>query len=889
MCGTSTLPKAACNQGKMALEKKTDVENTVIRNKSRLVAKGYSQQEGIDFEELFAPVARLVAMRMLVLIALTRTLHIINGCEDCILKRLIKRRIFRIVKTLSIAQTPQQNGIVEHRNRTLIEAAHTMLIFSKTPEFLLAEAIATACFTHNQSIVHTRYNKTPYELIRGRKPNIQYFYVFGSLCYPTNNRDDLGKMKPKADIGPGLNCLNSQDSSDDMNEIPSQQDLDNLFGPLYEEYYASSTSKVTNNSPVNTLDVEDTPSPSLIIVEDSDAPQIVTSSEELITQESSISVLENHFDEQLQEDDPSNMHEFHQRHRYTNKWTKNHPIKQVIGDPSKPVQTRNRLRTDAELCMYVLTMSLTEPKNINEAMLDHSWIESMQDELNQFKLIRNKSCLVAKGYSQQEGIDFKESFAPVARLEAVRMFVAYATHKNFTIYQMDVKTAFLKGLLKEEVFETRNGKCDIVMTPMAAAKIDADLQDIAFATFVCARYEAHPTEKHLKEVKRIFRYLRQSINKGLWYSKDYGFELIAYSEALAGCLDDYKSTSRGLQFLGDKLVSWSSKKHNCTTMSTAEAEYISLSACCTQEHVERGTIELYFVGTEYQLADLFTKALPRERFEYLVHRIVFHMAQQIISAAQLVPKFQGSGEIYALTATTDVSAVYLQHLWKTVRKVHDTKDTIRFKLDTQEITYTVDMFRDTLKLPVETLENPFVKKDVIRYPRFTKLIIADLMKKYPSISSRLEEDYHSIKDDIPLVSVYTTGNVQVRGMLIPNAVLTEEIRTIDDYKEYETVFVNVAIPMNQPQLIVSTQGMHRSTPRAHRTPTLTASSPQGNKRKHREKDVESYADKFAASMIQNDVYDSRNKIDPGSYKKHPKFIDDDDDNEEDKTDEKKFD
>ncbi|GKF85964.1 hypothetical protein Tco_0253791 [Tanacetum coccineum] len=169
-----------------------------------------------------------------------------------------------------------------------------------------------------------------------------------------------------------------------------------MFGPLYEEYYTSSTSEVTNNSPANTLDVEDTPSPSSIIVKDSDAPQIVTSSEEPITQESSIPVLENHSDEQLQEDvaeldgntimnsfenpeikksesssnyqDPSNMHEFHQQHRYTDKWTKNHPIEQVIGDPLKPVQTRNKLRNDAELCMYALTMSLTKPKNIKEAM-----------------------------------------------------------------------------------------------------------------------------------------------------------------------------------------------------------------------------------------------------------------------------------------------------------------------------------------------------------------------------------------------------------------------------------------------------------------------------------------------------------------------------------------
>ncbi|GKC22493.1 retrovirus-related pol polyprotein from transposon TNT 1-94 [Tanacetum coccineum] len=146
--------------------------------------------------------------------------------------------------------------------------------------------------------------------------------------------------------------------------------------------------------------------------------------------------------------------------------------------------TRQRLHTDSEVCMYALTVSTIEPKNIKEAMADHSWIESMQDELNQFErlqvwelvprpegkniialkwlwknkcdaeniVVRNKTRLVAKGYKQEEGIDFEESFAPVARLEAVRMFIAYAAHKNITIFQMDVKTAFLNGPLKEEVY-----------------------------------------------------------------------------------------------------------------------------------------------------------------------------------------------------------------------------------------------------------------------------------------------------------------------------------------------------------------------------------------------------------------------------------------------------
>ncbi|GJX72706.1 retrovirus-related pol polyprotein from transposon TNT 1-94 [Tanacetum coccineum] len=478
--------------------------------------------------------------------------------------------------------------------------------------------------------------------------------------------------------------------------------------------------------------------------------------------------------------------------------------------------------------MYALTVSTTEPKNIKEAMLDHSWIESMQDELNQFKrlyvwelvevpagknvikvkwlwknktdaentVIQNKSRLVAKGYSQQEGIDFEESFALVARLEAVRMLVAYAAHKNFTIYQMDVhqspcgifinQSQYTIELLKKHGME----KSDAITTPMATARIDADLQgtptdqtiyrsmigglmyltastlDIAFATFVNARYQARPTEKLLKEVKRIFRYLKQSINMGLWYSKDFGFDLIAYLDAdLAGCHDDYKSTYGGIQFLGDKLVRWSFKKQDYTAMSTAEANY-------------------------------------------------------------------------ALTATIDVSAIYLQQFWKTVSK-----------------------------LPVETPDNPFIapetikyiqpfmmivgyqgevdkqKKDVIQYPRFIKLIIADLMKEFPSIPQRLEEDYHSIKDDIQLIDV----------------------------------------PTIQPQPVESTQGTN-STPSTYRTPTPTAIASDIVQKKQKRKQETSSPN--LSLKISNDDDDSGNRIEPRSHKEHPETVDDDE-NEEEKKDEKK--
>ncbi|GKB78799.1 retrovirus-related pol polyprotein from transposon TNT 1-94, partial [Tanacetum coccineum] len=249
-------------------------------------------------------------------------------------------------------------------------------------------------------------------------------------------------------------------------------------------------------------------------------------------------------------------------------------------------------------------------------------------------VVQNKSRLAAKGYKQEEGIDF-ESFAPVACLEAVRVFIAFATHRNITIFQMHVKTAFLNGPLKEEVYVSQPEGFIDPDFPNHQRDCDADLQgtptdqttyrrmigglmyltasrptDIAFATFVCARYQARPTVKHLKEVKR---------NMGLWYLKDSGFELIAYSDAdHAGCKDDCKSTLGGLQFLGGKL---SAIAISCNPFQHSKTKYIDIRYHFIKEHVEKGTVKIYFVGTEYQLADLFTKALPKERFKYLVHRI----------------------------------------------------------------------------------------------------------------------------------------------------------------------------------------------------------------------------------------------------------------------------
>ncbi|GKB55254.1 retrovirus-related pol polyprotein from transposon TNT 1-94 [Tanacetum coccineum] len=355
---------------------------------AKLVPSSHSKLELLHID-LYGPmrVASINGKKYILVLNYDAKIHKIrtdNGTEfkNATLKAHYEK--LGIMQQFLIDRKPQKNGIVEQHNRTLVEAARTMLIFSRLLEFLWAEAVSTACFTQNRSIIHTRHNKTPYELLRDRKPNVEYFYVFGSLCYPTNDRDDLGKMKPKTNIVESMNT-------------PYKDNLDNLFGPMYNEYFEKKSLDMPINSTAQQVhNQEDSSSTSLIGIEAHEAPPIVTTSEE---QTSPISFTM--ADEIYQEDsaeldgntlltpydapdffeaesstnlDPSNMHEFHQVQHSTQIWTKAHLLEQVIGDPSKHVMTRHRLQTDPEVCMYALTVSTIEPKNIKEAMSDHNWI-----------------------------------------------------------------------------------------------------------------------------------------------------------------------------------------------------------------------------------------------------------------------------------------------------------------------------------------------------------------------------------------------------------------------------------------------------------------------------------------------------------------------------------
>nr|GEW93192.1 retrovirus-related Pol polyprotein from transposon TNT 1-94 [Tanacetum cinerariifolium] len=374
---------------------------------------------------------------------------------------------------------------------------------------------------------------------------------------------------------------------------------------------------------------------------------------------------------------------------HLNKWRKDHPLDNVIGNPSRLVSTQKQLATDALWCLYSSVLSKVEPKNFKSAVTEDCWFQAMQDEIHKFDrlqvkldeygdVLKNKVHLVAKGYRQEEGIDFEESFAPVTHIEAIRIFIANAVSNNMIVYQMDVKTDFLNGELKEEVYVSQPEGFVDPDHPTHVYRLKKALYGLKQAPR--AWYQAKPTKKHLEALKRVFWYLKGTINWGLWYSKYTAMVLTAYADAdHAGCQDTRRSTSGSAQFLGDKLVSWSSKKQKSTAISTTELEYIAMSGCCAQilwmrsqltdygfdlnkipvycdnrsaialycnnvqhsrskhidirhhfirEQVERGVVELYFVTTDYQLANIFTKALPRQRFEFILSRLGKHIAKK---------------------------------------------------------------------------------------------------------------------------------------------------------------------------------------------------------------------------------------------------------------------
>nr|GEY10501.1 hypothetical protein [Tanacetum cinerariifolium] len=306
---------------------------------------------------------------------------------------------------MSSVRTPQQNGVVERRNWTLVEAPRTMLIFSRAPLFLWGEAIATVCFTQNRSIIHRRFNKTPYELINGRKPDISFLHVFGALCYPKNDHEDIGKLDAKGDISFFIGY--SADSCAYKVYNRQTKKIMEAMNVSFDELSAMAFEQRSSKPELNSMTSGHI---------NSGLDLTFTLSTITTQQPSEVSTME-----------PKN-------------------VKEAMTDPAQIDLMQEELLQFKILDVWVLVPT---PDNILTLTL--KWLFKNKHDEEQ-TVIKNKSRLVVRGYRQEEGIDFEESFAPVARIEAIRIFLAYAAHKSFTVFQMDVKTAFLHGYLKEDVY-----------------------------------------------------------------------------------------------------------------------------------------------------------------------------------------------------------------------------------------------------------------------------------------------------------------------------------------------------------------------------------------------------------------------------------------------------
>ncbi|GJW72394.1 retrovirus-related pol polyprotein from transposon TNT 1-94 [Tanacetum coccineum] len=544
----------------------------------------------------------------------------------------------RISHETSVARTSKQNGVIERRNHTLVEAARTMLIYAKALLFLWAEAVATACYTQNRSIICRLYGKTPYELLHDRKPDLSYLHVFGALCYPTNDSDNLGKLQAKADLGIFIGYAPKKKAYRIYNRR-TQKIIETIYVD-FDELTAMASEQSSLGPALHEITLA-TPSLGLVPNPSPLAPFVPPSRHEWDL------VFQPVFDE-------------------------------FLSPPASVVSPVPVVEAPAPV------ESTGSPSST-----------SVDQDAPSSKTVSKES-----SSSDEEGIDFEESFAPVARLEAVRIFFAFAAHMNMIVYQMDVKTTFLNGILCKDVYVSQpDGFVDpdnpnhvyrlkkalyglkqatralyyllssfLLSQGFSKGTVDPTLfikregkyillvqiyvDDIMFAstTELLIRLQILQSSRgiFLNQSKYALESLKKyrmescdpmdtlmvekskldddpqgkAVDPTHYRGMDFAITLTAFADAdHAGCQDTRRITSRSMQLLGDRLVSWSSKRQKSDAISSTEAEYIALSGCCAQviwmrlqltdyglgfnkipiyhfikEQVENGVVELYFLG-----------------------------------------------------------------------------------------------------------------------------------------------------------------------------------------------------------------------------------------------------------------------------------------------------
>ncbi|KAL8157755.1 hypothetical protein AgCh_002454 [Apium graveolens] len=542
-----------------------------------------------------------------------------------------------ITHKFSASRTPQQNGVVECKNRALQETTRTLLHESKLPRKFWAEAF-DAKSTEGNFLGYSTTSKA-YRVYNSVKNKVEESI---NIAFNESSRNISPIDEDTADL-PSHSQMRqshsekSQSHSDKSNSQDSpgpSQSSDNSSGSTQASDESSGSPKTPDSvSNVNSVTPLDKSSQAEM-------------RQSLLNETTPI-----HFQaDNSNEEEMSNI-----QLPKSSRTVKNHPPDNLFTYLDQGISTRSRFHNLCAFCAFVAEF---EPKNAQETVVDEHWYVAIQEELNQFErcdvwelvppprdakiigtrwvfknkkdedgnIIRNKARLVAQGYNQQEGINYDETYALVARLEAIQISMAFAAHKKFKLYQMDVKSAFLNGYLKVEVY---------VKQPPG---------------FI---HEKYPN--YIYKLKKSVYGLRQSPH--CWYE--------CLNADYAGSQVDRKSTSGACEFLGDCLVAWHSKKQTSVTLSTAEGEYIAAGSCCAQilwmqqilqdfgisytnipiycdntsainisknpvmhsrtkhidvryhflrDNVSKGNTELIYISTEKQRADIFTKPLAEDRF-----------------------------------------------------------------------------------------------------------------------------------------------------------------------------------------------------------------------------------------------------------------------------------
>nr|GEV38032.1 hypothetical protein [Tanacetum cinerariifolium] len=521
----------------------------------------------------------------------SKSSNVPSSLIECRLSKLFSE--VGISHETSVARSPQQNGVVERRNRTLTKASRTI-----------------------------------------------------ALCYTTNDSENLGKLQPKADIGIFIGYAPTKKAFRIYNRRTRR--IVETIHVDFDERTAMASKKSKTQSSVIPQDVEEDNLDTEVSHMGNDLLFGVPIPEVTSTQSSSTVSPQTI----VQPD--------YQIPQHTSKWTKDHPLDNIIGHLSRPVSTRLKFHEQALFCYYDAFLTSVEPKMYKEALTQSCCIKAMQEELNEFERLE-----VWELVPRPDKV-----MVITLKLEAIRIFLVYAAHKNMVVYQMDVETVFLNGNLREEVYvgqpdgfvdqdnpnhayklkkalyglkqaprawydmlssflisqDFSKGLVDLTLfildTPMVEkSKLDYDKEgkavdpshyhgmidillyltvsrlDLQLAICMCARYQARPTKKHVHVVKRIFRYLRGTVHRGLWYPKDFSVALTSFANAdHAGCQDIRRSTSGSVQFLGERLISWSSKRQKSVAISSTEAEYIALSGCSAQILWMRSQLSDYGLG-----------------------------------------------------------------------------------------------------------------------------------------------------------------------------------------------------------------------------------------------------------------------------------------------------